>query len=109
MEQKINNFGNNNNIQNIQAEKIENSNIIQNSSDTLENIFEQLKKEIANINDPDLKDDVETRIELLEKQLEKPNKNTLERLKKWFNEHKSEIFNISSLALQAIGMLLNNS
>ena len=108
-EKKIINTGNTRNIQNIQAENISNSIISQNNGSDIKDLFKKLREEINKISDPELKDEVETRVDLLETQLNNPDKNKLHRLKKWFEKHDNTIINAATaIAIQIIQHLMGS-
>lgn len=108
-DKKIINTGNTGNIQNVQAENITNSIISQNNGPDLEDLLKQLREEVNKISDPDLKEEIETRVDLLEMQINNPDKTKLQRLKKWFKKHESTIINtVTTIAIQIIQHLMGS-
>ena len=101
-DKKIINTGNTGNIQNVQAENITKSSISQNNSSDIKDLFKKLREEVNKISDPDLKDEVETRVDLLEMQINNPDKAKLQRLKKWFKKHENTIINTVAIIANKI-------
>jgi hypothetical protein len=101
-------YGNNNNIQKINANKIENSSFTQNnisSDNDINELFNKLKEEFSKLPESDIKDDAEYRIKELEEQIQEPKESKLKKIKKWFVDHRQVLAGMTSIVLQIISML----